>query len=58
MFLSPHRYFYPLDFSNNLQNIWMGPSYGNQSSSFGFGYRSFLREAAASLEVHVEASRR
>ena len=35
----PHRYFYPLDFSNNLKNIWMGPSYNNQSSCFGFGIR-------------------
>ncbi|HIF00331.1 MAG TPA: DUF4861 domain-containing protein [Fuerstia sp.] len=39
LFPPPHRYFYPLDFSNNLKNIWMGPNYGNQSSSFGFGIR-------------------
>lgn len=39
IFPPPHRYFYPMDFSNNLKNIWMGPSYGNQSSSFGFGIR-------------------
>jgi len=39
MFPPPHRYFYPLDYSTNLKNIWMGPSYGNQSSSFGFGIR-------------------
>ena len=39
LFPPPHRYFYPLDFSNNLKNIWMGPSYGNRSSSFGFGIR-------------------
>lgn len=39
LFPPPHRYFYPLDFTDNLNNIWMGPSYGNQSSSFGFGIR-------------------
>ena len=39
MFPPPHRYFYPLDYSTNLKNIWMGPNYGNQSSSFGFGIR-------------------
>ncbi|MEO1999024.1 MAG: hypothetical protein ABGZ17_27570, partial [Planctomycetaceae bacterium] len=39
LFPPPHRYFYPLDFTNNLKNIWMGPSYGNQTSSFGFGIR-------------------
>ncbi|HJM57734.1 MAG TPA: hypothetical protein QF446_10445 [Planctomycetota bacterium] len=39
LFPPPHRYFYPLDFSNNLENIWMGPNYGNQGSPFGFGIR-------------------
>lgn len=39
VFPLPHRYFYPLDFSDNLKNFWVGPHYGNQSSSFGFGIR-------------------
>ena len=39
MFPPPHRYFYPLDFSDNLKNVWIGPNYGNQSSPFGFGIR-------------------
>ncbi len=39
VFPPPHRYFYPLDFSNNLQNVWIGPSYGEESAPFGFGLR-------------------
>ena len=39
MFPPPHRYFYPLDFSNNLKNVWIGPGNGDQTSSFGFGIR-------------------
>ncbi len=39
IFPPPHRYFYPLDFCDNLKNVWVGPHYGNQSSSFGFGIR-------------------
>ncbi|MDP7016736.1 MAG: hypothetical protein QGG36_13120, partial [Pirellulaceae bacterium] len=39
LFPPPHRYFYPLDFSNNLQNIWMGENYGDQQLPFGFGIR-------------------
>ncbi|MCP4511564.1 MAG: hypothetical protein GY826_34775 [Fuerstiella sp.] len=39
MFPPPHRYFYPLDYSTNLKNIWMGPGDGNQSAPFGFGIR-------------------
>ena len=39
LFPPPHRYFYPLDFSNNLRNIWIGPGYGKQALPFGFGIR-------------------
>lgn len=39
LFPPPHRYFYPLDFSDNLENIWMGPGYDNQQVPFGFGIR-------------------
>jgi hypothetical protein len=39
IFPPPHRYFYPLDYSNNLENIWMGPGYGDPSACFGFGIR-------------------
>jgi hypothetical protein len=39
LFPPPHRYFYPLDFSNNLENIWMGSGYGDQPLPFGFGIR-------------------
>ena len=39
LFPPPHRYFYPLDFSDNLRNIWLGPNYAGQSSPFGFGIR-------------------
>ncbi|MEC9092293.1 MAG: hypothetical protein VX438_06275, partial [Planctomycetota bacterium] len=38
-FPPPHRYFYPLDFSDNLGNIWLGPNYNQQPSAFGFGIR-------------------
>ncbi len=38
LFPPPHRYFYPLDFSDNLANIWVGPDYEGQSR-FGFGIR-------------------
>ena len=39
LFPPPHRYFYPLDFSDNLKNVWVGPNDSEQSSSFGFGIR-------------------
>jgi hypothetical protein len=39
LFPPPHRYFYPLDFSDNLSNIWVGPSYGDRPLPFGFGIR-------------------
>ena len=39
LFPLPHRYFYPLDFSDNLKNIWMGPAYEGQPFPFGFGIR-------------------
>lgn len=39
LFPPPHRYFYPLDFSDNLSNIWVGPGYGDRESPFGFGVR-------------------
>lgn len=39
LFPPPHRYFYPLDFSDNLANIWIGPEYGQQPLPFGFGIR-------------------
>ena len=39
LFPPPHRYFYPLDFSVNLKNIWMGPKYDGQPLPFGFGIR-------------------
>lgn len=39
VFPPPHRYFYPLDYSNNLNNIWMGSGYGNPAVPFGFGIR-------------------
>jgi hypothetical protein len=43
LFPPPHRYFYPLDFSANLKNIWMGPNYDKQPSPFGFGIRHDAR---------------
>ena len=39
LFPPPHRYFYPLDFSDNLANIWIGPGYNKQPLPFGFGIR-------------------
>jgi hypothetical protein len=39
LFPPPHRYFYPLDFSDNFKNIWMGPAYENSSLPFAFGIR-------------------
>jgi len=39
LFPPPHRYFYPLDFSDNLKNIWMGQNYDKQPTLFGFGIR-------------------
>ena len=39
IFPPPHRYFYPLDFSNNLSNIWIGSNYESQSLPMGFGIR-------------------
>ena len=39
VFPPPHRYFYPLDFSDNLANGWIGPEYDEQPLSFGFGIR-------------------
>ena len=39
LFPPPHRYFYPLDYSNNLKNIWIGPKINSQSFPFGFGIR-------------------
>jgi len=41
IFPPPHRYFYPLDFCDNLKNVWMGPGYANRNdkSPFGFGIR-------------------
>lgn len=39
VFPPPHRFFYPLDFSNNLQNVWIGPGYQEPSLPLGFGLR-------------------
>ena len=39
LFPPPHRYFYPLDFSDNLSNVWVGPNYESLSLSTGFGIR-------------------
>ena len=39
LFPPPHRYFYPLDYSNNLKNIWIGTKVNDQSLPFGFGIR-------------------
>ena len=39
VFPPPHRYFYPLDFSDNLKNIWKGQGYREASLPFGFGIR-------------------
>ena len=39
LFPLPHRYFYPLDFSDNLSNIWVGPDYEDQNLPMGFGIR-------------------
>lgn len=39
VFPPPHRYFYPLDFSDNLKNIWTGKGYREASLPFGFGIR-------------------
>lgn len=39
LFPPPHRYFYPLDFSDNLRNIWIGPEYAERPLPFGFGIR-------------------
>ena len=39
LFPPPHRYFYPLDFSNNFKNIWTGANLNKQSLPFGFGIR-------------------
>ena len=39
LFPPPHRYFYPLDFSDNLKNIWIGTKVNQQSFPFGFGIR-------------------
>ena len=39
LFPLPHRYFYPLDFSDNLSNVWVGPDYEGQGLPLGFGIR-------------------
>ncbi len=39
VFPPPHQYFYPLDYSTNLKNIWAGPGYRAQDVPFGFGIR-------------------
>ncbi len=39
IFPPPHRYFYPLDFSDNFKNIWVGSNYSQHSVPFGFGIR-------------------
>lgn len=39
LFPPPHRYFYPLDFSDNLANIWIGAEYDDHPLPFGFGIR-------------------
>ena len=39
LFPPPHRYFYPLDFSNNFKNIWTGSNVNDQDLPFGFGIR-------------------
>lgn len=43
LFPPPHRYFYPLDFSDNLKNIWAGPEYHEHDLPFGFGIRHDAR---------------
>jgi len=43
VFPPPHRYFYPLDYSDNLRNIWAGPDYHDQGLPFGFGIRHDAR---------------
>ncbi|REK15494.1 MAG: hypothetical protein DWQ37_09310 [Planctomycetota bacterium] len=37
LFPPPHRYFYPLDFSTNLKNVWAGRT--EQEPNLGFGIR-------------------
>jgi len=39
LFPPPHRFFYPLDFSDNFENIWVGTDYHNEKLPFGFGIR-------------------
>jgi hypothetical protein len=39
LFPPPHRYFYPLDFSDNLKNVWAGPGYHEGEASFSIGIR-------------------
>jgi len=39
LFPPPHRYFYPLDFSNNFKNIWTGAHFNDQALPFGYGIR-------------------
>ena len=43
LFPPPHRYFYPLDFSDNLKNIWVGSGYQETDLPFGFGIRHDAR---------------
>jgi len=43
VFPPPHRYFFPLDFSDNLKNIWVGPKSHDQGLPFGFGIRHDAR---------------
>ncbi|MBB74876.1 MAG: hypothetical protein CMJ75_10225 [Planctomycetaceae bacterium] len=39
VFPPPHRYFYPLDFSDNLKTTWVGRRYNGHELPFGFGIR-------------------
>lgn len=39
LFPAPHRFFYPLDFSDNLSNLWYGVHAGEPAQHFGFGMR-------------------
>jgi hypothetical protein len=38
-FPPPHRYFYPLDFANNLGFVWYGGARNPQLNGYGFGIR-------------------
>ncbi len=42
VFPPPHQYFYPLDFSDNLEFVWYGASHRGVEDRFGIGIRHRL----------------